>query len=425
MTATLRGAAHVAATLFDCLRAQAQRTPHAWALLAPGRRPLTYAALLAQVQHTVAQLLVFGVGRGDRVAVVVGNGPEQAAAILGTAAGATCAPLNPGLTAAEFSYHLARVGARALIVHDNETAVRAARGLDIPVLALVASLTSPAGSFTLQGELRPLSGPGGAAQPDDVALLLHTAGASARARLVPLTHRHLLLSAQYFQPVFRLSPADRALNILPYYQVHGFSAGLMASLLAGASVVCTPDFSAPQFLDWLREYQPTWYTASPVQHETILAWASEPGGAVPPASLRFMRSGGAALPAGMARALEERFRVPVLEGYGVTEADPIASNPLPPRARKPGSVGPSVGPELGIMTSGGGSLLPPGAVGEVVVRGPSVMTGYAGDALANVERFTGDWLRTGDRGYLDEDGYLFLSSHVNDSARDGQGDRPA
>jgi oxalate---CoA ligase len=402
-------------TLFDVLRAQAQRAPHAFALLAPGRRPLTYAALLAQLQHTVAQLLVFGVGRGDRVAVVVNNGPEQATALLGTASGAVCAPLSPGFTAAEFSSYLARLGPRALIVDTGQdTAVAAARALGITVLELVPSSNAPAGTFTLQGPLRPLSGQGGGAQPEDAALLLHTSGTTAQPKLVPLSHRHLLLSTANLQPVLRLSAADRNLNVLPFYHIHGFMSGLLLPLSRGASVVCTPGFSAGHFLGWLAEYQPTWYSVSPALHQAILALATEKPAAVPLASLRFVRSGSAPLPLAVIQALENTLHVPVIEGYGMTEVNPISSNPRPPQVRKQGSVGLPAGPEVRIMAPVGASLLPPGAVGEVVVRGPTVIAGYAGDPLANVESFTGDWLRTGDQGYLDEDGYLFITGRLKE-----------
>jgi acyl-CoA synthetase (AMP-forming)/AMP-acid ligase II len=406
-------------TLFETLRAQAQRTPHAWALLAPGRRPLTYAALLAQLQHTVAQLLVFGAGRGDRVAVVVNNGPEQATALLGTASGTTCAPLSPSLTSNEFSHYLARLGARALIVSGGHAAAAAAaRELGITVLELVPSLNAPAGSFTLQGELRPLAGPGGRTEADDVALLLHTSGTTAPPRLVPLTHRHLLLSAQSARPMLKLTPADRCLNLLPYYRLQGFQGTLLAPLVNGASVVCTPGFSAAHFLAWLREYQPTWFSAGPDVHQAILATLDH--AALPVASLRFLRSGGAALPLAVLHALEEVFGVPLIEGYGLTEVNPIALNPLPPAVRKAGSVGISAGPEIGIATPGGASLLPSGRVGEVVVRGPSVIAGYAGDARATVEHFTGEWLRTGDQGYLDDDGYLFVTGRLLAATGPGQ-----
>lgn len=407
-------------TLYDCLRGLAQRSPGAVALLAPDRRPLTYAALLAQVQHTVAQLLACGIGREDRVAVVAPNGPEQATAILGTAVGATCAPLNPGYTAPEFTYHFTRLGARALVTHSREgVAAEAARALGIAVLVLQPALAEPAGAFMLQGQLRPLSGPGGPAQPDDVALMLHTSGATAHPKLVPLTHRHLLASAANFQPVLQLTAADRCLNLLPFYHIHGFNAALLSSLVGGASVVCTPGFSAAHFFEWLTEYQPTWYTAGPATHQTILALARENPAALKAHSLRFLRSGGAALPLAALTALEELLRVPIIEGYGMTEANPIACNPLPPRLRKLGSVGVAAGPEIAIMAPGGGALLAPGLVGEIVVRGPSVIAAYAGDPLANVESFIGDWLRTGDQGYLDEDGYLFLTGRLKEQINRG------
>jgi acyl-CoA synthetase (AMP-forming)/AMP-acid ligase II/thioesterase domain-containing protein len=178
-------------------------------------------------------------------------------------------------------------------------------------------------------------------------------------------------------------------------------------------VVCAPGFLAPRFPEWLAGFAPTWYTAVPTMHQAIVARMGERGD-VARGRLRFIRSSSAALPRRTLAALERTFGVPVVEAYGMTEAaHQMASNPLPPGERKPGSVGPAAGPELAVLAEDGRPA-EPGRVGEVVVRGPNVMGGYVGRPEANAAAFTGGWFRTGDQGYLDEDGYLFLTGRIKE-----------
>src|SRR5262249_28311291 len=162
-------------------------------------------------------------------------------------------------------------------------------------------------------------------------------------------------------------------NVLPLFHIYGLVGTLLTSLMAGASVVCTPGFHASQFFDWMAACQPTWYAGVPVMFQAILPHASQHRAVIASCPLRLIRSGAAPLPRQLLVELERVFNVPVIEAYGMTEtASQIACNPLPPRVRKIGSVGIAAGPEVAIMDAAG-TLLPAGATGEIVVRGASVI----------------------------------------------------
>jgi len=231
--------------------------------------------------------------------------------------------------------------------------------------------------------------------------------------MVPLTHANLLASAGNIAATLRLSEADLCLNVMPLFHIHGLVGALLSSLMAGGSVVCTAGFDSEHFFPWLEAFRPTWYTAVPTIHHAVLSRAQAEPMALISHSLRFIRSSSAALPARVMQGLEETFKVPVIESYGMTEAaHQMASNPLPPGQRKIGSVGPAAGPEVSIMDETG-NLLTGGEIGEVVIRGANVMSGY-GNSEANAEAFTRGWFRTGDQGYLDPDGYLFISGRLKE-----------
>ena len=382
------------------------------AIAAPGQPALTYAGLRDLVASTRADLRGAGVGRGDRVAMVLPNGPEMAALFVAVAAAATAAPLNPAYQAEELDFYLADLKAKALILPRGfaspARAVAEARGIPI--------LTFESGSLRLAPEapLAALPSADGPAETGDVALVLHTSGTTARPKIVPITHANLCASARHIGASLRLVPDDICLNIMPLFHIHGLVAAVLSSLAAGASVWCSPGFSALKFFGWLDEAKPSWYTAVPTMHQAILARAPRNPESVAASRLRFVRSSSASLPPPVMRALEELFRCPVIEAYGMTEAaHQMAANPLPPRARKPGSVGVAAGPEIAIMDDGG-AILPAGAVGEVVIRGPNVVAGYENNPEANAKSFTAGWFRTGDQGTLDEEGYLHLTGRLKE-----------
>lgn len=402
-------------TVIDLLARGANGDP---AVGAPGRPWLTHAGLRDQVKRTIADLNGMGIGRNDRLAIVLPNGPEMAAAFVAIAAGATTAPLNPAYKAEEFEFYLSDLDARALLIPQGlespARAVAAARG--IPIIELIPATDGPAGSFTLQPppSLSDSPAQGGAAQAQDVALVLHTSGTTSRPKIVPLRHINITASAYHIGETLALTPDDLCLNIMPLFHIHGLIAATLSSLAAGGAVCCTPGFNAFRFFSWLAEVRPTWYTAVPTMHQAILNLAKRNEATIEASRLRFIRSSSASLPPQVMAMLEQTFGVPVIESYGMTEAaHQMASNPLPPRKRYPGSVGIAAGPEVAIMDDDG-SLLAPGEPGEVVIRGRDVTDGYENNPAANAAAFTNGWFRTGDQGFLDKEGYLRLTGRLKE-----------
>ena len=386
------------------------------ALDAPGRRPISYEQLRNQALNTVRALNRFGVGRNDRVGLVLPNGPEAASAFVSVACAATCAPLNPAYRQEELEFYLDDLAAKALIVPagDDSPATAAAAKLGVPLVELVVETGKPAGWFALQGEPGPDPRSPGLAQPADVALVLHTSGTTARPKIVPLTHANVCASAANIAETLRLTPKDRCLNVMPLFHIHGLIGAVLSSLSAGSQVICTPGFHAMRFFGWMEEHAPSWYSAVPTMHQAILARAARNEEIVSNSRLRLIRSSSAALPPQVLAELERTFRCPVVESYGMTEAaHQMAANPLPPQPRKPGTVGPAAGPEIGIMDDAG-KMLRQGQTGEVVIRGRNVTPGYDKNPEANAKSFTDGWFRTGDQGFLDEDGYLTISGRLKE-----------
>jgi len=404
-----------ATTIRELLRTGAADAP---AIGAPEREPLTYAGLCKLADDTGRALNDFGIGRNDRVAIVLPNGPEMAAAFVAIGANATTAPLNPAYREDEFAFYLEDLNAKALVVMegDETAAVTVADRLQVPVLRLAVPDAAAAGQFELyaEGATSGVASASGAAAEQDIALVLHTSGTTSRPKIVPLSHGNVCASAGHIVQTLGLSPADRCLNIMPLFHIHGLIAAVLSSLAAGASVWCTPGFNALRFFAWTDEVAPTWYTAVPTMHQAILARAPRNAEAVERLNLRLIRSSSSSLPPQVMAALEETFGCPVIESYGMTEAaHQMASNLLPPGKRKAGSVGVAAGPEVAIMDEAG-NLLPAGSTGEVVIRGPNVTRGYEKNPDANASAFTDGWFRTGDQGVMDDEGYLTITGRLKE-----------
>ena len=395
------------------VHAWARRTPDTIAVADVDGRALTYAALAEQLARTRRDLRAAGIEASDRVAVVHHDGPHLATAFLGIAAAAGCAPLNPAYREQELEFALTDLGASAVVVPPGPegAAVRVvADRLRLGVLDLM-----PRGDAGF--DLVTVRPPGIELRAEDAdrsqaALLLHTSGTTARPKLVPLTERNLCASAGAVAASLELTPEDRCLAVMPLFHIHGLVASVLAPVAAGSTVVCTTGFDPLRFVSWLEACRATWYTAVPTMHMAVLERAQADG--IRPRDLRLVRSSSAALPPLVGDALEDLFDAPVLEAYGMTEAaHQMAVNPLPPDERKRGSVGRAAGPEIAVLDDEG-LLLPAGEVGEVAVRGPNVFAGYERNADANRESFSNGWFRTGDQGYLDDDGYLFLRGRLKE-----------
>jgi acyl-CoA synthetase (AMP-forming)/AMP-acid ligase II len=405
-------------TLSEMIALHAAQTPRATALTAPSAQPLSYAGLHELVQSTVQSLNQLGVGRGDRVGIVLPNCPEMASAFVAVASACTAAPLNMAYRADEFEFYLGDLQAKAVIVaQGSDTPARAvAAKLGVAVFELVAHPEQGAGRFSLQATNAVVNAAvqPGLAQVDDVALILHTSGTTSRPKIVPLTHRNVCASARNISQTLALTAADRELHVMPLFHIHGLIAGVLAPMAVGSQIFCTPGFNALKFFAWMKECRPTWYTAVPTMHQTILARAANNQDVIRDNPLRFIRSSSSSMPTQVIAELERVFGAPLIESYGMTEAaHQMASNPLPPAQRIPGSVGIAAGPEVAVMDNDG-QLLPPGVVGEVVIRGENVTLGYENNPKANGEAFTNGWFRTGDQGSLNADGYLTLTGRLKE-----------
>ncbi len=403
------------ALLFNLL---AQHHPGNPALLSPSKKSISYEQLAEQLRAAALRLNQFGLRRNDRVAVVLPNGPEMAVAYLAVSAVCTCAPLNPAYSADEMEFYLTDLSARALVLPAGQASPAriVATRLGIPLIELDAD-PQRSGLFALASSLpldetipEPVL-----AELDDVALVLHTSGTTSRPKIVPLTHRNLYYSIHNIAQTYNLAESDRCLSMMPLFHIHGLMGALSATLLSGGSIICAPGLKPDQVLGWLSELAPTWYTAVPTMHQAILEQTRSQPALASKAKLRFIRSSSSALPSAVAEGLEKAFHAPVLEAYGMTEAThQMASNPLPPRVRKFGSVGLPTGTTKIVILDDNGTIQPANTLGEISICGENVMVGYEKNPQANASAFTNDWLRTGDRGYLDADGYLFIQGRLKE-----------
>ena len=387
------------------------------ALTAPGQQALTYDELRAQVKTTATRLNALGVGRNDPVAIVLPNGPEMASAFIAIGAAATTAPLNPGYRGEEYDFYLEDLKPKILVVAEDSdsSAIASAEKLGIEVVRLLHAPGDPAGKFELLGEALTDASPStGFAQPDDIALVLHTSGTTSKPKLVPLSQRNICASARNVAQSLALTSADRCLNIMPLFHIHGLIAAVFGSMHAGACVSCTPGFNALKFFNWLEQVRPTWYTGVPTMHQAILSRAGRNREIIASVKLRFLRSSSASLPPKVMADLEQTFDAPVIEAYGMTEAaHQMACNPLPRGTQKPGSVGLAAGPKVSIMDQQGEHLAV-GEIGEVVIQGENVTAGYLNNEAANATAYTDGWFRTGDQGRLDDEGYLTLTGRLKE-----------
>jgi acyl-CoA synthetase (AMP-forming)/AMP-acid ligase II len=376
---------------------------------------LTYGALRRQVQAVAETLAAYGVGRGDRIGIALPNGLPNIVTFLAAALAGTAAPLNPSYKEDEFRFYLEDTNARVLLLPtDGLDDARRAAG-NVPILTVEMDA---AGTVSLQGLTvrRPVARP----HSEDIALILHTSGSTGRPKRVPLSHANLSISAGNVARSYALSSSDVSLCVMPLFHVHGLVASTLATLSTGGTVVVPGKFSPLSFWRIARDHGATWYSAVPTIHQLLLARAQK-GAHKPEGSekLRFIRSCSASLPPQVMRDLEAAFGAPVLEAYGMTEAaHQMASNPLPPAQRLPGSVGRGTDVRISIMDTDGKHVAA-GERGEVVIQGPNVVGGYENNPEANASSFVDGWFRTGDQGFLDGNGYLTLTGRLKEMINRG------
>lgn len=376
---------------------------------------LTYGNLRRQVQAIAEALAGSGVNKGDRIGLALPNGIPNIVTFLAASAVGTAAPLNPAYKEDEFRFYLEDTNARVLLLPpEGNDEARKAAGDRVPILTVDMDA---AGNVSLRGSTnsRPVTAP----DVDDVALILHTSGSTGRPKRVPLTHANLTISAGNVARSYALTSNDVSLCVMPLFHVHGLVASTLATLSTGGTIVVPVKFNPLSFWRIVRDHKVTWYSAVPTIHQLLLARAEKGARPAGAENLRFIRSCSASLPPQVMHDLEEAFGAPVLEAYGMTEAaHQMASNPLPPAQRLPGSVGRGTDVRISIMDAEGNHLSP-GERGEVVISGPNVVRGYENNPEANASSFVGGWFRTGDQGFLDENGYLTLTGRLKEMINRG------
>ncbi|KAL9101305.1 MAG: hypothetical protein Q9163_003417 [Psora crenata] len=409
-------------TLSECLSPEIDST----AIIIP-REPipiiLSHRELARHVLSLQVKLAAIGISHQDAVAIVLPNSLEFVVAFVATSLQrAICAPLNPAYKKDEFEFYLNDLNAAVVLVPkgtiaENGEAIQAARTCN----TAVAEISWDWCEVTLPNiELRGLTGRAQAnvASPEvqDCALILHTSGTTGRPKAVPLTHKNLWSTAMNIQKTYDLTSVDRTLLVMPLFHVHGLLAGFLAPLMSRGSVIVPVRFSASEFWRDFVNFNSNWFTAVPTIHQILLK--NPLPSPMPP--IRFVRSCSSPLAPTVHQRLETQLNAPIIEAYAMTEAaHQITSNPLPPGIRRPGSVGIPQGVSLKIIDEAGNPLLQ-GQIGEVSIRGENVTSGYLGDPNVVTTPFTpAGYLRTGDQGYLDKDGYLFLTGRIKELINKG------
>lgn len=387
---------------------------------------VTYRDLLVEVASFQAKLAAIGLGLGAPVSIATVNSYEFVVSFLAASwQRAIAAPLNPAYKQDEFEFYIDDVKSAIVLVprgayQSESPAVKAARKFNA---AIAETYWDPAKKEValdvkelgqLQGKpALPLLTP----DAEDVALILHTSGTTSRPKVVPLSHRNLVRTMANIRATYLLTPADRTLLVMPLFHVHGLLCGLLAPLSSGGSLIVPPKFSATDFWPDFTTHSANWYTAVPTIHQILL---KHPAPSPLPA-IRFIRSCSSPLSPTVFHALEAAYAAPVLEAYAMTEAaHQMTSNPLPPAARKPGTVGVGQGVEVVILDDAGNPVKPPGAEGEICIRGENVTRGYLNNEAANAGAFTASgYFRTGDQGRLDEDGYVVITGRIKELINKG------
>ena len=368
-----------------------------------GRRTM-YRDLGDTVTMLAGQLSSLGVTRRSCVAMVIPNGPDFVQLLFALIAlGGTAAPLNPAYKRDEYAFYLDDLQPELLLLPVGELQAAREAGNAVRIVDVVSRDNGPPALLGAETEA-----PFEEGQPDDIALLLHTSGTTSRPKQVPLLQRNLAASSQTVSDFYGLGPADVSFAAMPLFHVHGLVASTFAALTSGGAVVVPRRFSARAFWPQARRQRVTWFSASPTLHRMILDRIDDEG---PPPTLRFARSCSSALSPELLRRLQEALKVPILEAYGMTEAShQMTSNPLPPAKHLSGSVGIATGVEIRIVDDVGRDA----PIGEVAIRGPGVTSGYLNNSQANEESFFDGWFRTGDRGSIDEEGYLRLEGRLKE-----------
>jgi oxalate---CoA ligase len=402
-------------TVHDIIYNRNQNPDHN-AIESLGYEPLSYRELRDQITDVVKTLNGMGFDRNARIAVIIPHSPESGVVCLAVMTGFIAVPLNSQYKQEEYEHYFSQFRVSAVIVLKNDkTAAREVAARHQILVVELEPSRDITGTFTLSPAKSPAQEPV-FATPVDIAILLQTSGTTAKSKIVPLSHHLICTVVQRVCRTYQYTDAERCLHVTPFYHTMGIFGDFITPLCAGGTVICPKDFIASDLVSLIRTCRPTFYSAGPALHQKILKELKKvPADELKTNSLRFVRSASAPLPEGVREELERTLGVPVIVDYGTSETvGPISTN-LPP---KKGSAGIPVIEHFAIMDEKG-TLLNQPIVGEIVVRGAGVFDGYENAPEENASSFTRGWFRTGDLGYLDEEGYLFITGRKKELINKG------
>jgi acyl-CoA synthetase (AMP-forming)/AMP-acid ligase II len=377
----------------------AMRDP-AGACVADERQELDNEGFSQTVAAVAALLADAGLRRGGVLAIMLPNRVELVTSMFAAwRLGAAVTPVNPALTGQEARYQIGDAGASVVVADSASTAKLEGSGHRIIPVEDVTSPAPPRAPVPVRAE------------PGTPALLIYTSGTTGRPKGVILDHANVGATAELIVTWFEMTEETRSLLVLPLFHVNGIMVSVVSPLLAGGSTFIAERFDAATFWATVERARPTFFSAVPTIYALLV---SRPGEQADTRNLRYVICGAAPMPRELISEFEQRFGVPVVEGYGLSECTVVCTaNPVH-GVRKAGSVGLALpGVEVGVVDAAG-QLLPAGQAGEVVIRGPNVMRGYLGRPGESAEVLRDGWLHTGDVGRFDDDGYLTLVDRVKD-----------
>lgn len=407
--------------IYDRIKYNLLTTPHSSAIHTTHLGSLSFFDLNEQINYTINVLSQAGISRESRVAVILPQGPQMAITCLAVSCISSCVPLNPDYTSIEFKQLFSTLGVTALITQSGvcDQVLTLAKEINLSVFTLDGKKDQTAGTFKL-GILKSRNATSQKSKPlefstsDDIAFVLHTSGSTSAPKVVPLTHQNIIASVDNLASSLNLSSNDVCLNMMPLYHVGALVDLLIAPLSVGGSVICATNMSAKTFFELTEEFKPTWYQGVPAMLRDIASESNQDNRKAYNNNFRFIRSVSAPLPGKTYDLLEKVFEVPVIEIYGMSETSGlITSNTLSPSGRKKGSVGRVDRTEVIILDESGNSSKPE-KKGEIIVCGENVISGYEASREINESAFLGKCLKTGDEGYFDNEGFLFITGRLKE-----------
>ncbi len=357
-------------------------------------------------------LKALGINKQDTIAIILDNGVNFITCFLSVINNCVSAPLNPNYSIGEFTFYYNDLKPKLIITNFGKShpSVIVAKRKRIRVLNIENYFLKTARKVKSNKNTLKKNMP----EMEDIALVLHTSGTTSRPKMVPLTHNNLYSSSENISKTLKLSSKDKNIILMPSFHIHGIVASILAPLYVGGKVVALPKFNVLTFFNSLKEHAPTWFTAVPTMLQSIKDRSKNNLSIIKKNNLRFIRSSSASLPIQVLKDMEKIFKVPVIESYGMTEAaHQMTSNLLPPKKRKAGSVGIPVGIKVKILSSNN-KFSSTGKIGEVIIRGNNVFKAYIAVKEINESSFIKGWFKTGDLGYFDKNGLLFITGRIKE-----------